>query len=149
MSMILPFRLNETWFGMDLDKVREVDSCGKISLMPNAHIPLAGLMQKNGQIISVWSLYSLVQSSSENVHKCDLCIQVCINEKKIAIPVEEIISVIPVSTGWIPSFKYGLKIYRSLDKKTPQTEQLVQVEKERKSLFYQDTPISGFTVEEI
>jgi hypothetical protein len=148
MNTILPFRLNNSWFGMDLEKVKGVEICGKISLMPNAELPLAGLMQKFGTIYPIWSLYALVQEKPTKLHESPCYMELLIKEKSILIPVDEILSVTTVSHGWVPSFKYGLKIYRSLDKKKPQHTEKVD-ETPIKQRFDSDTNISGYNIEEI
>lgn len=148
MIMVLPFRLRSTWFGMELDKVLGVEICGKISLMPNAKAPLVGLMQKEGKILPVWSLNILVQGHANEIKTYSHYIELQINEKITALPVEEVLSVVNIENGWVASPIYGLKIHRSLDKKTPSKNEIVQ-EIKNTSTFYHETNISQFPIEEI
>ena len=147
-NTIVPFRLNNTWLGLELKAVKKVDSCGKISIIPNTEAPLAGLMQKNGKIFPIWSLFNLVGGKNTDVNKCLLHIEIEVDGKPIMIPVDEILPVTQKGTGWIPTVKYGLQIFRSLDKKAPQY--IDDVEEIRMDHPFQDeTPGSYFEIEEL
>ena len=147
-NIIVPFRLNSTWLGLELKAVKKVDSCGKISTIPNIEAPLAGLMQKNGKIFPIWSLFNLVGGKISDVNKCLLHIEIEVDGKAIMIPVNEILSVTQKGTGWIPTVKYGLQIFRSLDKKAPQYIDDVE-EIDMDHPFQDETPDSYFNIEEL
>ncbi|MGL4367062.1 MAG: chemotaxis protein CheW [Brevinemataceae bacterium] len=114
---ILPFCLQDVWFGMDLQFVKGVHAAGKITVVPNSRLPLAGLMQKNGKILPVWSLFHLVNGSINDLKHCSYYIELFKDEKTVALPVEKVLSVLTVSSGWIEVPMFGLTIYRCLAKK--------------------------------
>ncbi len=147
-NIILPFRLNNTWFGLELDLIKNVDSCGNISMMPNMQAPLIGLIQKHGTIFPVWSLFHLVGGKSSDVETCLLHIEIKIKDKITIIPVHEVLPVTQKVTGWIPMVKYGLHMFRFLDKKAPQSINDIQ-EIPVEHIFQYETPISNFQVEEL
>jgi len=147
-NIIVPFRLNNTWLGLELDLIKKVDSCGKMSIMPNTEAPLAGLMQKNGKIFPIWSLFNLVGGKNSDINKCLLHIEIEINDKTVMIPVDEILSVTQKGTGWVPTVKHGLQIFRSLDKKAPQSIDDVE-EIQTKHPFQDEIPGSDFEIEEL
>lgn len=150
-NIIVPFRLNNTWLGLELKAVKKVDSCGKISTIPTIptiEVPLAGLMQKNGKIFPIWSLFNLVGGKTSDVNKCLLHIEIEVDGKTIMIPVDEILPVTQKGTGWIPIVKYGLQIFRSLDKKAPQYIDDVE-EIKMDHPFQDETPGSYFNLEEL
>ena len=147
-NIIVPFRLNNTWLGLELKAVKKVDSCGSISVMPNTEAPLAGLMQKNGKIFPVWSLFNLVGGKNSDINKCLLYIEIEVKDKMVIIPVDEVLSVTQKGTGWIPTVKYGLQIFRYLDKKAPQSIDDVE-EIQMEYPFQDETPGSYFEIEEL
>ncbi len=124
--LIVPFRLQNAWMGLDIDSVKGVEACGQISLLPNIQSPNVGLMQKNGKILPVWSLFTMVNGKKEDVLDCIYFIEVNVQNKSVAIPVDEVLSVVTAVNSWVPVFKYGIKMYRSLDKKAPQNTESVQ-----------------------
>ncbi len=143
-NIIVPFRLHNTWLGLDIGCVKGVESCGKISFMPNSIPPLVGLMQKNGKIMPIWSLFPMVHGKDAAIKHCAYFIEVEVQNKIVVIPVHEVLSVTTVVNSWVPMFKYGIKMYRSLDKKAPTNDNNdIQV------LKPQETPIKGFQLEEI
>ena len=147
-NIIVPFRLNNTWLGLELKAVKKVDSCGSISVMPNTEAPLAGLMQKNGKIFPVWSLFNFVGGKNSDINKCLLYIEIEVKDKMVIIPVDEVLSVTQKGTGWIPTVKYGLQIFRYLDKKAPQSIDDVE-EIQMEHPFQDETPGSYFEIEEL
>lgn len=144
-NIIVPFRLHNTWLGLDIECVRGIDSCGKMSFMPNVQDPIIGLMQKKGRIYPIWSLFPMVNGKKEEVQHCSYFIEAMIQGKLVAIPAHEILAVSTVFNSWIPIFKYGLRMYRSLDKKSPQSTNNVQEVREKTSQFSDN----GFNLEEI
>ena len=147
-NIIVPFRLNNTWLGLELNTVKKVDSCGNISIIPNTEAPLTGLMQKSGQIFPVWSLFNIVGGKNTDINKCLLYIEIEVKGKIVIIPVDEILSVTQKGTGWVPTVKYGLQIFRFLDKKAPQSIDDVE-EIETDHPFQDETPDSFFNIEEL
>jgi len=148
MIMVLPFRLKNIWFGIELEEVIGVEICGKTTLIPNAKAPLIGLMQKSGKILPIWSLQVLIKESSNKIKEFSRYIELNINNKIIALPVEEIRAVIPIGNGWVANTIYGLKIHRYLDKNLPIKLETVQ-EIRNTSIFCTDTYISQFPIEKI
>ncbi|MGL4676263.1 MAG: chemotaxis protein CheW [Brevinema sp.] len=143
--LIVPFRLHNTWLGLDLELVKVIASCGKMSLMPHVPAPVVGLMQKNGKILPIWSLFPMVNGKRDDVKQCIYYIETIVQKQSVALPAHEILPVVTVVNSWVPIFKYGLKLYRSLDKKTPSYVHDVQ---ENISLR-EETPTEGFRLEEI
>ncbi|MGL5956687.1 MAG: hypothetical protein ACRC0X_08880 [Brevinema sp.] len=143
--LIVPFRLHNTWLGLDIEVVKGVESCGKMSLMPNVQVPLTGLMQKNGRILPIWSLFPMVNGKRDDVKQCVYYIETIIQHKSIALPAHEILPVATAINSWVPIFKYGLKLYRSLDKKSPTYVHSVQEESSPR----EEHSTKGFRLEEI
>ncbi len=143
-NIIVPFRLHNTWLGLDIRAVKGVESCGKISIMPNSQPPLVGLMQKNGKILPIWSFFPMVNGKDEDIQRCAYFIEVEIQNKLVVIPAHEVLSVTTVINSWVPMFKYGLKMYRSLDKKPP-----IYNNHHVQDMRPQETPSKGFQLEEI
>lgn len=144
-NIIVPFRLHNTWLGIDIEYVRGIESCGKMSLIPNTQDPIIGLMQKNGQIYTIWSLFPMVNGKKEDVTQCAYFIEIMLKGKLIAIPAHEILPVSNVLNSWVPVLKYGLKIFRALDKKSPKSIPVVQEIQETTPQFSEH----GFHLEEI
>ncbi len=141
-NIIVPFRLNNTWLGIDIEYVKGVESCGKISFMPNSIPPLVGLMQKNGKIFPIWSFFPMGKDT--DIKNCAYFIEVQVQNKSVVIPVHEVLSVTTVVNSWVPMFKYGIKMYRSLDKNPPTLNN-----NDIQEIKPQETPIKGFQLEEI
>ncbi len=113
--LIVPFRIKNTWYGFDINNVKAVETCGKISLVSAT----SGLMQKNGKILPIMSLYP----DKNDILHCLCYIEITHQDKSIAVPADEILPVAEIFSHWVPAFKNGIKMYRSLDKKAPQTNQ--------------------------
>lgn len=150
MPVIIPFLIGDTWFGLSLDNVKGVESCGKIALIPNAKKPLIGLMHKNGKIIPVWSIVPALIDLNSDVQKRLYYLDLIINGEQAVLPVDSVQSVTSISQGWVSGDVFGMKLYRSLDKnpifhaKKNVTE--VTVLDNEENMFYKETPFSSFPV---
>ena len=105
-------------------------------------------MQKNGKIFPIWSLFNLVGGKNSDIYKCLFHIEIEVNGKIIMIPVDEILSVTQKGTGWVPTVKYGLQIFRSLDKKAPHSIDDIE-EMQIGHPFQDEIPGADFNIEEL
>lgn len=147
---VLPFRLKDKWFGLELDHIRGIESSGKIALMPNAQAPLAGLMQKNGKIFPIWNLFPLVQGKADLIKTCDYCIEIDNHQKTIFLPVHEVKAATAINRSWVFAPIYELKIHRCLTAKDVELIDMPSVEEiDDSKHFPTETPRHLFSLEEI
>lgn len=116
MKKILPFRLSQLLFAVDLDRVKEVGSGGKISLIPHASLPLVGLMQKMGEIFPVWSLSSFLKEKKKDIAEQTVFIKILVNGELIVIPVDEALSARSIDDKWESFSQFGIIFYRWQEK---------------------------------
>ncbi|MGL4394354.1 MAG: chemotaxis protein CheW [Brevinema sp.] len=151
MPVIVPFMVGDSWFGLPLDHVKGIESCGDISLIPNSQKPLVGLMHKHNNILPVWSVTPTVLDYQSPIQSRMYYIDVTYQDHQIAIPVDQVQSVTEVTHGWVGSDIAGLTVYKSLAKSLSieVEENTPEIKKISSVAFLKDANLSAFSMEEI
>ena len=64
---IIVFRLSREWYGVEIDKVKEVIKVGKITYLPSIPEYIAGIVNLRGKILSVTDLKTMIGLPHEEI----------------------------------------------------------------------------------
>ena len=107
---VLPFKIGNQTFALSLDAIVSVGVPERIVLVAQANPPEAGILLRDGTLLSLWNTGFLAGMPTEMLKHCRQHIEVRFHDRIVAFPVDSVGEVAEVS-GWKLRPFYGLNLY--------------------------------------
>lgn len=111
--LIIPFKISNTPFALDLDLLASVAVMTNFTPISTASQPYAGIILYRGRLIPVWNTYLLLGKNGKQIEKCSQFLEIEIDHKTIALPVEEVSPVDSLDDSWIEKNFFGTLFFRA------------------------------------
>ena len=110
-SQWVVFACGDYWFGLPLDRTREILPPRTITRLPGCGPEVAGLVGIRGRVVTVFDFGVLLNNSPSAARADHRMLVVVVNGKRVAVVVDEIVAVSRESAGVLPLDSDALRPY--------------------------------------
>lgn len=110
-SQWVVFACGDYWFGLPLDRTREILPPRAITRLPGCGPEVAGLVGVRGRVVTVFDFGVLLAKAPSAQREDHRMLVVVVNGKRVAVLVDEIVAVSRESAGVLPLDSDALRPY--------------------------------------